>query len=103
MERERDFRIAILEAYKQVGDEKALPIVERLANTASSTPAQRLIQEAAQECLPYMKIRVDKLTAPMSLLRGASAGAAPAESLLRAASLAGTSTSAELLRPNEAR
>ncbi len=100
--REAAFRVAILEGYQQIGEADALPIVERLANMDATTNGQRSIKEAAIECLPYLRIRVEQQTAHGSLLRGSSATSVSGESLLRPASASYTAPSDELLRPGEA-
>jgi len=106
-DRELAFRLAILKAYEQVGDASAIPIVRRLAETGGPaalglTEAQRQVKTAAEECLLYLKVRVEKQTAHNSLLRGASLERASAKSLLRAASGVRTADAAELVRADAA-
>ncbi len=95
--------IAVLNAYRQVGDSKALPLVAKLAaeQDLSGRPLpETSIQAAAKECLPFLQQRAEQERASQSLLRAAAAPATPSEVLLRPAQ-AGASTSdpQQLLRP----
>jgi hypothetical protein len=106
-DREVEFRVAILKAYEQVGDEKALAVVTRLANVdlgpgVYSARGLQRVKAAAAECLPYLKFRVAKLTAQNSLLRGAAQEEASAGTLLRAASSVSPSDPAVLVRADAA-
>jgi hypothetical protein len=86
---------AILLAWEQVGDQDALPYVQRLAdgNTRSSE-----VRKAAEECLPYLTQRVAELNAASTLLRAADNAAIRPDVLLRAAAGSGSPHSDELLR-----
>jgi hypothetical protein len=64
-----DLRVAILQAFQQVGDSQALPVVERLASGPAKTPDQTAVRNAALECLPYLRERVSAEQAGRSLLR----------------------------------
>ena len=82
--------LAILKAYEQVGDEAALPFVERLA--AQGTNGKRTrhtssarVADAAQGCLGYLRVRVEYQQAGKTLLRGASALDIAPDTLLRPA------------------
>jgi hypothetical protein len=73
--------LAILKALEQIGDERALPKVEKLA--VSSDPK---IAEAARECLPFLQERAERARQAQTLLRPASAAdAVPTADLLRPA------------------
>ena len=102
-ERETKFRLAILQAYQQAGDMEALPIVQRLAISEAKSAAGKRVRAAAVECLPYLKILIEKQSAQGSLLRGsaASSSAVPDATLLRPASSQHGHSSADLLRPTE--
>lgn len=75
-------QVAILESFKQIGDARCLPVVERLAGRVMFSP----VPDAAKECLPYLKQRVEEQTVRATLLRAGSApsGSTP-ETLLRPA------------------
>jgi|SRR5579871_626403 len=100
-ERMVQFRIAILKAFEQVGDSKALPIVERLARSKARTPAEKRIQAAARECLPFLQARVAQETAPLTLLRASHRSQAGSESLVRPALQNPSTDPQELLRAGE--
>lgn len=95
-----EFRIAILKALAQIGDESALPIVQRLACSEAKSDVQRRIQAAAATALPDLLLRVEQQHSHQTLLRASDASANEPESLLRAAS--GSSAKArpeQLLKP----
>ena len=97
-------RIAILNALQQVGDEKGLPHVQKLAKGEGLTAQEEDILRAAQECLPYLERRVDRLRASQTLLRASSASEAMTSSpdmLLRPAMDVGATPSEELLRASD--
>ena len=115
--------IAILRAYEQVGDETALPVVEALARKTSdnayseqtagpreaslnallgpkaSTSYTTNIAEAAQACLPALRLRVEQQRASQTLLRGSSAMEVAPDTLLRAAQATADAQPEQLLRP----
>lgn len=115
--------IAILRAYEQAGDETALPYVEtlarkapdnsmpaRIAETAETLSDTRMepktssllpanVAEAAQACLPSLRIRVEQQRASQTLLRGASANSVAPGILLRAAQASAEIHPEQLLRP----
>ncbi len=84
------FTLAILKAYEQIGDESALPFVDRLARGEAAAgkamlePSPRII-EAALECREFLRLRVERQRASQTLLRGASRLEAAPDTLLRAA------------------
>jgi hypothetical protein len=91
-----DLRVAILKAYKEIGGALELPIVRRLAELPhATTPARKMLMEAAQEALPFVEARVERLAKGDTLLR-------PSEgeetSLLRAAHSTDNTPADQLLR-----
>ncbi|HZT43288.1 MAG TPA: hypothetical protein VFA07_14050, partial [Chthonomonadaceae bacterium] len=60
---------AILKAMEQVGDEKALPYVERLAACPAYSPAMERVRNAARDCLPFLQTRIAQVDASQTLLR----------------------------------
>jgi hypothetical protein len=78
-----DFRVAILQAFAQVGDSRALPIVTHLAEGEAKTAAERRIQAAALWCLPNLRARVEAELAPNTLLRASDGSGSDAQDLLR--------------------
>jgi hypothetical protein len=93
--------VAILKAWEQVGDEHALPIVQKLAAQSARTPAQKKVQQAAQSCLPYLEARAGEQRATQTLLRAADTPTESGNVLLRAAASGTTQTdSTQLLRAN---
>jgi hypothetical protein len=95
--KDRDLTLAILKAWEQVGDEKALPAVERLA---AGTWDSR-VRAAADACLPALRQRAELARQRDTLLRPASAPGTGSEVLLRPAAGPGETSAALLLRPVE--
>jgi hypothetical protein len=62
---------AILKALEQVGDEAAVPIVERLAIKEGGDKWDISLSEAARETLPLLKMRIEAANTSKSLLRPA--------------------------------
>lgn len=96
-----ELTLAILRAMEQVGDEKALPVVTKLAAEGGcSAQSRAVVQNAAQECLPYLQSRVESKRVGEQLLRASSgdAGATAPEQLLRPASGTGETPPEQLLR-----
>lgn len=95
---DQDYRLtlSILKALEQIGDEKALPKVEHIAEAKSGYLADVVI--AAQECLPFLRLRAEQSRQANTLLRASEAATAP-EMLLRPAAEA-SSEPTQLLRPN---
>lgn len=100
---DEDFTLAILKAYEQVGDAKAVSVVKRIANHRPRNAGQRRIQEAAAECLPLLRANLGEVASTQTLLRASTIQASTPDMLLRPASAASSTPSAELLRsaPNE--
>jgi hypothetical protein len=91
------FVIAVLRALEQVGDEKALPEVQKLLEKKTTDPLQLQVKEAAQECLPFLKIRAEQAELARTLLRASSDTGSP-DTLLRPAHFTGSESANELLR-----
>lgn len=102
--------VAILKALEQVGDARAIPTVERLAESPkrrrawavyldAETPQERL-REAAAACLPYLRTRAEQERLRNTLLRPAQGPDSPADILLRPASAAPSTPEEQLLRPS---
>jgi hypothetical protein len=92
------FRVAILQAFAQVGDSKTLPFVERLAKGEARTEGEKRLQEAAQDCLPALQLRVKLESHSRTLLRAAHA-LTGTETLLRPATGRPDTDPQSLLRP----
>ena len=82
--READLIVAVIGALTEIGDAKALPHVERLAEESARTEAQRLVQRAAMEALPALRDRIELARAARTLVRPAQAGPG-ADTLVRPA------------------
>ena len=91
-------RVAALKALEEAGDSTAIPIVERLAQIEPLTPGQEKVKRAATECLPMLRANCGEVETARTLLRASQAGEARPDTLLRPASGAGQTDSAELLR-----
>ncbi len=94
-----DFYMAIIKAMEQIGDERALKAMERIANMRSHTQARVRLKQAAAECLPALRARVRETTAPETLLR--AVGPDSMGELLRPVSGTAEADSELLLRPGE--
>lgn len=90
--------LAILKAYEQVGDAKAIPVVEKLANLEPRNERSRAVQQAAQACLPLLQSHTVPLDQTQTLLRAASQRGATADVLLRPATDTDTAPADQLLR-----
>lgn len=90
--------LAILKAYEQVGDEEAIPSVEKLAAGQGYGARSRDIREAAKACLPYLQQRAAQQHARQTLLRASGASGVAGENLLRAADNVSAADPQQLLR-----
>ena len=96
---DEDLTLAILKAYEQVGDEKAIQVVERIANHRPRNESERRIQEAAKECLPLLCANIGEVASTQTLLRASDGQTTTSPAmLLRPAASASTTSPAELLR-----
>jgi hypothetical protein len=82
--RDVDLSLAILAAYEQVGDGRDLAAVEELADGRSPASKDARVREAAQECVPYLRLRAQKQRAAQTYLRPSTVTDGDA-ALLRAA------------------
>jgi hypothetical protein len=96
-----DFRVAIRQAFAQVGDSKALGVVERLATREAKTEGERRIQEAAEACLPALQTRADLERSSQTLLRASMPSSDASDTLLRPATGTQDSAPEQLLRASE--
>ena len=93
-----EFARAILRALEQVGDERDLPSIQKLAQREAATLTEIEVKQAALGCLPYVQQRADLNRAANSLLRPSSS-ADEDGSLLRPAESLPNSAVDVLLRP----
>lgn len=94
-----DYFVAALQALEQIGDLRALPIVEGLAKGRRMTMDPKRVQAAARACLPYLQVRCDNQRASQTLLRASASSATPSADLLRPARDTSATESDHLLRP----
>lgn len=94
--REKALVLAILAAWEQVGDEEAVPVVERLAHGNAFLGNDFEVRRAAAEALPAVRESANRATISETLLRPADADETTA--LLRPAASSDTPEDA-LLRP----
>ncbi|HLK59299.1 MAG TPA: hypothetical protein VKU00_22255 [Chthonomonadaceae bacterium] len=94
-------RLAILEALKQVGDERAVPIVRRLAKVPFWQREPNALQEAAQECLPLLEANLAHVVSTQTLLRASAPETVGADVLLRSANATTEHTPEQLLRASD--
>jgi hypothetical protein len=73
--------LAILSALERVGDDRALPYVERLARGQRRAAKSLEIQRAAQVCLPFLQVRIEKELVSRTLLHPSTAPSVPANAL----------------------
>jgi HEAT repeat protein len=90
--------LAILQALQQVGDEAAIPYVQRLARSTTFGPTQRKVRQAAEECLPYLRNSADMQRASQTLLRASAQENVASDALLRPAYTNTTTEPAEMVR-----
>ena len=89
---------AILKALQQVGDEAAVPVVERLAKAHAYTPSQNRIKQLAQDTLPLLETSARNQGASAMLLRASSQNDTPSGLLLRGAMATTEDAPQQLLR-----
>ena len=90
--------LAILKALEQIGDGKALPIVERLAEMKTRNSRRLKVKQAANDCLPLLRANYVSVDANRTLLRASAAVTAAPETLLRPAPFVAESAPLQLLR-----
>ncbi|MCW3051769.1 MAG: hypothetical protein JWN14_939 [Chthonomonadales bacterium] len=92
--------LAILKAWEQVGDTKAIEEVEKLATGRGYGGHNPKIALAAQECLPYLRQSAERQQIGSQLLRPSDGNLTPSDVLLRPAMPhASTEPADQLLRP----
>lgn len=96
-----EIRVSILQALEQVGDSKAIPFVAPLAKQEAKTDGERRIKEAAQECLPALKLRAEQQQTIQTLLRASQPSDALPDTLLRAAAGHQDTPSEQLVRASD--
>jgi hypothetical protein len=92
-----DYVITVLKALEQIGTEKELPLVERIANGETRFPNR--VYLVARECLPYLRERARQAQESSRLLRPASPPNDAAAMLLRPARGGSEAHPERLLRP----
>ena len=96
---ERDFFLAVLAAYSQIGDVRALSDVERIAaGKAVLYRNDAEVRAAAQRCLVHLQRIAALQTQANTLLRGSEPPAAP-DTLVRPAFAPAAADADRLLRP----
>lgn len=81
-----DLTLAALRALEQIGDHHALPVVEALATGRSQTARRDWrVQEAAQACLPFLRLRAEQHRASQTLLRASGISEVSTDGLVRPA------------------
>jgi hypothetical protein len=94
--------LAILKAWEQVGDARAVEEVEKLAQGRGRGGRIPKVVEAAQECLPFLRQSAERQQIGSQLLRAADGNLTPADVLLRPAMpRASTEPPDQLLRPTD--
>ncbi len=89
---------AILRALQQVGDEAAIPVVERLEKAHAYTSNQKRIKQLAHDTLPLLTTSARNQGASAMLLRASSQNDAPSDLLLRGAMANNEDAPQQLLR-----
>ena len=86
---------SVLRALQQIGDESAIPVVERLARSQRGVIAER-----ANETLEYLRDRLDQKRQAQTLLRASGASESiGSDALLRPVANVGDPAPEQLLRP----
>ncbi|CEK12984.1 hypothetical protein CWRG_00301 [Chthonomonas calidirosea] len=73
-----EMQVAILKALEQIGDERALVVVEQLA-TSDLPEVKAEVRDAARACLPYLHAKARLAAERATLLRGTVAPVSPAQ------------------------
>lgn len=93
-------KIAILHALPSIGDSRALPWVERLADMPARDAIRRQVRQAANDCLPQLRQSTAHEASRQTLLRAQCEPSSEAGVLLRSVCEHMTSPT-QLLRPAE--
>jgi hypothetical protein len=91
--------LAILKAFEQVGDQAALPTVQKLAAGEWQAAQDSAVRAAAAECLPFLVQRIQQAGMSRTLLRPSDSLSLPDETLLHPAGASADTAPDELLRP----
>ncbi len=92
---DRALTLAILRALQQIGDESAIPIVERIARSTFD------VHSEAEECLEYLRGQADQKRQAQTLLRASdSVVSTRPEHMLRPANPETDAAPEQLLRPS---
>lgn len=91
---DNDLKLAILRALEQIGDNEAIPHVERLRTQSQDAE----VREAAANCLLFLRQRAEQKSVSGTLLRPSDAENAAPETLLRASISRPEDASDRLLR-----
>jgi hypothetical protein len=99
--REVGLILAILKAWEQVGDSKAIPDVQYLAEGRGEGRWYPSVRRAAKECLPALKQSAERQQIGSQLLRASEGDLTSGDALLRPVQAHSPTESPEqLLRPN---
>ncbi len=97
-----ELTLAILKAWEQVGDTKAIEDVEKLAAGRGQGGRNPNVVAAAQECLPFLRQSAERQQIGSQLLRPSDGNLTPSDVLLRPSMPhASTEPPNQLLRPTE--
>lgn len=94
--------LAILKAWEQVGDSKAIPEVEQLVAGGYKVGNNAEIQAAAKDCLSHLRILAEQERASQLLVRAAESPTDASHILLRPAHDVGDNSPDRLVRPIDA-
>jgi HEAT repeat protein len=98
--REGDLVVAIIGALTQIGDEKAVPHVERLAEEPARGALHEQVAAFARESLPALRQSVEAAKAVRTLVRPADGSRSVEQSLVRPVSLGAGEDDRLLVRPS---
>ena len=90
--------LSILRALQQVGDEAAIPVVQRLSEARAYTQRQRNVKQVAIDTLPLLEVTARNQGASAMLLRASTAHDTPSDLLLRGAMASPETAPQQLLR-----
>jgi hypothetical protein len=90
--------IAIMQAIGEIGDGKAIPIVQAIIDYKAPRPIQKHVQAAARECLEALNERAERESVGSRLLRAADSPVDDGDALLRPAHNSPTVPEQQLLR-----
>ena len=96
-----DFRVAALQALTEIGEASDLPLVESTAGLDAKTADTVRVRDAAQACLPLLKIRLGLIADAKTLLRASAPEEEGGGTLLRPAAGPSDADPKELLRPSD--